>query len=125
MLLRLAVAISTWARPTSSVSLRGCAFSSSSNACAAAACASCCATMRALDAVIDDEDRRPSADRLSLRDQDLGDRARHLWVEVHVLAVRLIALDDSVGVDPLAVRVRGGIEGGRQRVLGPARRRRR
>src|SRR6185437_1546318 len=50
----------------------------------------------------------------TLGDQDLRDRSGDLGIDVDVLALRLDALDDSIGIDSFGIWIGRGIEGRRQ-----------
>ena len=73
-----------------------------------------------LDRIVDQQQNRPFLDLLAFGDQDLLHGARHLRVNVDVLAARLIAFHDAFGIDAVGIRIGGGTERRRQRRLGDA-----
>ena len=74
-----------------------------------------------LDRIVDHQQNRPFLDLLAFGHQDLFHGARHLRVNVDVLAARLIAFHHAFGVDAVGIRIGGRTERRRQRRLGDAR----
>ena len=71
---------------------------------------------RPLHRVVNRDQRVPLMHLLAFRHEDPGDGPRDLGVDVDVLALRLGALDDAVGVDAVSVRVGRGREDRRLRL---------
>src|SRR5262249_49369603 len=72
---------------------------------------------RALNRVIDREEHAAPPHHVAFVDEDVRDDARDLWVHVYVFPIVLIALYDSIGVDPILVGVRSRLEHWRKGLL--------